>query len=271
MTRRLAIVCAVSALAVHAHADTAKDEAAKHVTRSASFFQAGDYSHALEELQAAYLIDPQPGMLYSLGQINVKLGKCDDAVTWYRKFLDSKPAARPAQAAREAISACQKSAAQKPPAEPPPPPPEPTPAPPAPPPPPTPAPAPAPPPPPPATPAAAPSGPVDHTPSHRAWYADPVTDVLLGGGLAAGVAGALLYSSALSDYNRADAAATYSAHHAAIESGKSARTDALIAGGAGVALIAGGILYRVVSAHDEPRVSVVATGRGAAITWSGRW
>jgi tetratricopeptide (TPR) repeat protein len=271
------IVLAAAALSARALAETPKQEAAKHIERSAKLFQSGDFSTALDELLAAYSLDPQPGLLYSLGQINVKLDHCEEAITWYRKFLDSKPGAKPSQAAREAIAACQKMIAQKPPPPPPapePPPPQPLTPPPPPPPSPPPSPSPSPSPssislPPPTSPPPA----VDRPASRTAWYSDPVADILVGGGLAAGIAGALLYRNALADYDRAEAAPDYSAHHAAIEDGKSARTQALLASGAGIALVAGGVIYFVI--HDrggEPRVSVAPIrGGGAAVTWSGRW
>ncbi|MGE5183245.1 MAG: hypothetical protein ACM31C_14345 [Acidobacteriota bacterium] len=268
MIKPLAVLSVLVALSAHAVAGADKDEAAKHLDRSAKLFADGDYQQALEELTAAYTLDPQPGLLYSLGQVNVKLGQCNEAIGWYRKFLDSNPGPKPAQAAREAIAACQKLLTAKP-AEPPPPPPEPPP-----PPPPAP-PAPAPPLPPPAAAAVqpAPAPPASERVSdHPAWYANPIADALVGGGVVAGIAGALLYRAALADYDRADAATDYAAHHAAIQDGRSARDEALIAGGAGVALVAGGILYHVLHARgDEPRVSVAPARGGGAVTWSARW
>ena len=87
-----------------------KEDAQKHIAKATEAHQAGKFDVALTELQAAYALDAQPDLLYSMGQVQVKLGKCDDAVSSYEKFLTSIPPAEPANAAKEAINQCKAQA-----------------------------------------------------------------------------------------------------------------------------------------------------------------
>src|SRR5262245_456470 len=83
-----------------------KDEAKKHIQKATEAHQR-KYDVALTELQLAYGLDPQPELLYAMGQVQVKLGHCHDAVNSYQKFLQTKPPAEPAAAAQEAIDSCK--------------------------------------------------------------------------------------------------------------------------------------------------------------------
>jgi len=98
MTSRLTVVL-VLALASRAFAGDPKAEAQAHVHASEKLFQAGKYQDALGELTTAYALDPQPGLLYAIAQVHVKLGECAEAITWYQRFLDTHPDDRPAKAA----------------------------------------------------------------------------------------------------------------------------------------------------------------------------
>ena len=252
---RFIVVFACAALSARAFADP-KQEAAQHVQASAKLFQDGKFNEALGELTAAYDLDPQPGLLYSIGQIHVKLGDCTQAIESYRKFLDTKPDPKPTEAAREAIAACEQKlqAEGKPLPETSPatitqteraPPPPPTP-----------------PPPPPAV-----------APTKPAWYADPVLDTLAFGGVAGAVIGVIYYSKMSSDYNSAEHAASYATHHSLVESGHTAQAICAVASASGGALIVGAVLrYIVFDRPDEPStVGIVPTRDGAAVTWSGRF
>jgi tetratricopeptide (TPR) repeat protein len=269
---RAQIALASLALAAIAHADPKKD-AQDHIAQSASLFQSGKYADALDQLLQAYSLDPQPGLLYSIGQVHVKLGLCDRAITWYQKFIDTNPAEKPKQAAKEAISSCEKTLKSQPkPPEPTitePKPPEPTVTEPKPP---EPAPAPAPAPAPMPTPGPAPETPP--TTSSSSWYSDPIFDALAIGGVAGCVVGGIYYSKAHSDYDSAEHATDYTTHHSLIDSGQSAQTLSIVASAAGGALLVGAVVRYVVSDRgSEPSstVSVGPTAHGAAITWSGRW
>jgi len=213
----------VLGLPLTARADDPKTEAKKHIDRASELHKAGKFADALDEMKTAYSLDPQPQLLYAMGQLLVSMGKCDQAITYYQRFVDAKPNPDLAQIATEAIDVCKTN---PPPAtvvegtpEPPPQPAKPLPA------------TPPPPPPPPRAPETAP------------WYSDHLGDGLVGLGIVSGAVGAYLYSAALSDRDKADSAGSYAAYKALDDSAHTKRTEALVLGGAAVALIAGGTAH----------------------------
>jgi len=84
-----------------------KQEARVHIDRATKAHKAGDLDKALTELQAAYALDPQPQILYALGQIFTKLGRCSEASDAYLRFLSSGADARTAQVVKQAIDSCK--------------------------------------------------------------------------------------------------------------------------------------------------------------------
>jgi len=217
-----------------------KDEAKKHITKATEAHQQGKYDVALTELEAAYKLDPQPDLLYAIGQVHVKLGHCPDAITSYEKFLATKPAAEPAAAAQEAIDTCK---AQTPPPEPPkpePPPPQP------------------PPPPPP-------------TPESKPFYTDVIGDGLVGLGVVSGVVGIVFYTNALAKLDDAEAATTYSEHEKLVGDARTARNLALVFGAVGVAAIGVGVWHFMSYSSEQSNVAIVPTTQGGMVTWSGRF
>jgi tetratricopeptide (TPR) repeat protein len=101
-------------------------------------YNEGQYEAAIRELRLGYALEPLPEILYTLGQSARKLGRCDEAIGYYKQYLRTADAAS-AGAARFQIERCEQqlrdaqaaAAAQKPaatvealrPAPPPPPPP----------------------------------------------------------------------------------------------------------------------------------------------------
>ncbi|MEJ7603483.1 MAG: tetratricopeptide repeat protein, partial [Kofleriaceae bacterium] len=93
-------VLACLGLLVLAHDAVAgpKDQAKKHLAAATRAHGDGKYDVALTELQAAYKLDPQPELLYAIGQVYAKLGECDEAKAHYDRVLakNTDPAAGPA-------------------------------------------------------------------------------------------------------------------------------------------------------------------------------
>jgi tetratricopeptide (TPR) repeat protein len=237
-----------------AHADP--KAAREHVQRATSAYAAGKYKDALSELTLAYALGPDPQILFAIGQVHVKLGDCDSATAFYRRFLDTHPSSDDASVAREAIDKCARTAT-KPAQEPAP---EPVPAPP----PPTPAPAP----PPEPTPVAVPA-PVTVASDPVPWYRDSLGDALVIAGLAGGAAAGALYATALSVRDDADRATTYGAYHADLDRAHSLRTYSIVSGVAGGVLAVTGLLRY--GLHDRGRVehvvSAAPTRGGALVTF----
>ena len=261
------IALALLATASPAAADPTS-EANAHVKKAMVHHGNGEFAKALDELLLAYQIDPQPGLLYAIAQVHVKLDHCSDAVSFYERFLATNPEAKAAAAAHEAIAVCKAKAPVLAEPKPEPPKPEPRPEPP-------PDPKPAPkvvaqteparlPPPPPH---------VDAPPSKRAWYKDPLGDALVGAGVVSGVVGFVFLRSATSDIDAAAKASSYGASETIVDRAHTKRLYAAIATGGAIALVTGGVIrYVIVSRRaEEPRVAITPTSGGASISWMGRF
>jgi tetratricopeptide (TPR) repeat protein len=216
-----------------------KAEAQKHIEKATTAHQGGRYDVALTELQAAYGLDPQPDLLYAIGQVHVKLGKCEDAIASYEKFLATNPPAEPAAAAKEAIDTCKAQA-------PPPPEPEPTP------------------PPPPVAPTPPPP------PQSKPFYTDVIGDALAGAGVVSIVVGVVMYSSAVSTLDDAEAATTYDEHKQLVDDAHMKRNLGVVFGGIGVAALGVGI-WHYTRYRSEQAVTVTPTTSGGMVTWMGRF
>ena len=105
MNRAVVLALAFVAIASRADADT-KADAKAHIERGSKAYASGNYRDALRELTLAYALDPDPELLFAIGQINVKLGDCASATTFYQRFLDTHPAASEAGVAHQAIEGC---------------------------------------------------------------------------------------------------------------------------------------------------------------------
>ena len=275
---RLFISCVVvAALANTAFADAKATRRAKeHIAKGTKAYQAGRYEDARKEFATAYSLDPQPSLLFALGDVNVKLGRCEAAITFLEKYLETKPEESQTIAANDALAACNATPSQ--PAEPaadeaqieidpgkvePPPPTG------------------------PAVPgehdkelppgivkrdvapAAAPMT-VDETPSERAWYLDPVGLAMCGGGALAVVTGAVVLGVAVGKSEEASAAQSYEDALGLRDQANTMGVVAIISASVGVALIGGGT-YFYMQRRAETRVTAAPTTNGAIIGLTGRF
>jgi tetratricopeptide (TPR) repeat protein len=231
---------------------TQRYQAQRHYNKATKWFKTGDYDKALDELHAAFDADPVPDYLYAIARVHEKLDHCADAITYYKRYLDSNPGPLATHAAVTAIDACKEKLpppeepkpvkAEPPKAPPPEPEPEPEPEPKAPPP--------------------APKPPRTAVRTH--WYSDKLGDGLLIGGFAAGGAGAFFYVAALGDLDAAESSLTLDEHVKHFDDARSKRLYALVLGGAGVTLATAAIVHFVRYDRRERRhVALVPTGGGA--------
>jgi tetratricopeptide (TPR) repeat protein len=241
-TRSLSLLVALglATVSTRAFADP-KAEAAEHIARAQTAHDAGKFADALQELSTAYTLDPQSQLLYAIGQVHRELGHCDEAITFYKRFLDSHPDAESAEVAKEAITSCKNEPVHK--VEQPPPPP------------------------PPSRPLPPSVGPTRTPP----FYTDLVGDALVGGGAVAGLVGLFEYRSALSDLDSADKAATLDARKQLEDDAHGKRTISVVFAIGGLALVGGGVVHYLV--HDrrpaDTGVAIVPTSGGGMVTWSG--
>lgn len=241
-----------------AHGEGVKAEAAVHVSRATELHNASKFREALDELKTAYALDPAPLLLYAMGQIHVSLGECEQAIAYYERFLASKPSARSAALAHQAIETCKTN----------PPPPidaatsdQPAPAgiprpiikvvmPPA--------------PPPPRT--------VEARPA-RPWYSDHVANALVASGVVTGVVSLVVYRSAVGDRERANASASYDTYASLIARAHTKRAYAIGLGVGGAALATAGVLHVVLRGREtsDEGIQIQPSRSGAAMSWVGRF
>jgi len=76
-----------------AHADE-RTEARAHFKKGMAAIVDGHYDQAIEELKKAYAILPHPNVLYNIAHAFVDTGDLDNAIAYYRRYLESNPADR---------------------------------------------------------------------------------------------------------------------------------------------------------------------------------
>jgi tetratricopeptide (TPR) repeat protein len=219
-------------LALMAPQPLTNSEAKAKLQEAQAAFKAEDFAAAAAAVEAAYIIEPNPILLYPWAQAERSQGNCTAAVELYRRFLDSNPPEAAAAPARENMQRCQEQLEAEAAAraedeadddaviedddE--------------------------------AEPTPAPVTPTDDRPKAKAWYADPVGGVLVGVGVAGvGVGGALMGMGA-SAAGKADDEDSHAAYLDARDRATGLRNGGAIALSIGGALLVGGIVrYAVVA------------------------
>ena len=241
-----------------------------HIDKATKAHKEGKFEVALEELKAAYALDPKPDLLFAIAQVYVKLDKCADAITYYEQFLASTKDAQAKQVVAQAIETCKtKLVATEPPVvvtpEPVPEPvkepiPEPTPAP----------------------------KPVEAAPTplrevfvqgrstlarRSLWYEDSIGDAFVVGGLTAGVVALVMRSGAQSKADKAATSTSETAYRDQLDRSEGKEKVALILGvTAGVLVTAGVVRYVTRGGKREAtRVGVAPVRSGGFVTVLGRF
>jgi len=245
------------ALASPALADS-KDDAKKHMEAAATAYKEGRFDDTLAELNKAYALDPRPELHYSIGQVYVKLDRCEDAILSYESFLASKPSKDRADIANQAIDKCKTQIASRP-APTPTPPPEPTtsvvdte--------------------PPPGMPETQPVAPVKQQddPAKPVWWKDKLGLALTGGGAVVTIVGLVLVSNARGKIDSAESADNYGESQGLYDDAQSGQTTGLVVTAIGLAATGVGV-WRLVKKRSEERsgVAIVPTTEGGFVTYSG--
>ena len=98
----LCLSSSLSLAAVNAPAPTARS----YLDAGLRLYKEGRYEAAVRELRLGYALEPLPDILYTLGQSTRKLGRCDEAIGYYKQYLGVADAAS-AGAARFQIERCE--------------------------------------------------------------------------------------------------------------------------------------------------------------------
>lgn len=238
--KQLVLIAALVALPLAADAGPKeKAQAQKHIDKATRAHEAGNYDAALLELEAAYALDQQPDLLYAIGQVHVKLNNCPVAISFYERYLETKPVADAASATNEAIKTCRDQLASQPP------PPEPAPQ-----------------------PEVAPT-PSPAPPAEPRTF-DPIGTALVGAGVVSTIVGVVMYTSARGTLDDAEMAPTYMEHEQLVDDAKGKRTLAVVFGVAGVAAIGVGAWhYLSFRKKEQARVTVTPTESGGMVMWMG--
>ncbi len=234
-----------------------KEDAQPHIDRATQAHADGQFAVALNELKTAYQLDPQPELLYAIGQVYVKLDNCPIATEYYERFLATLPDAEAESEIRGAIAACKgrKAAPGSDPTSQPPPPP-------------------------PAAPAPgsepiveAPQPAIRIDPPER-WYKDRLGGALVIGGTVTTLVGVLVYRAAASDLDSAEAAGTLAGYTELVDAAHTKRAYSVILIGGGLALAGAGVVRYVLHARgtETHDIAVIPVDRdGGLVTWSGRF
>jgi tetratricopeptide (TPR) repeat protein len=254
--KQLAVILVLVLSARLAHGGDSKEEAKEHVARATELHKDGKFREALDELKTAYALDPNPTLLYAMGQMYVSVGECAQAIAFYQRFIASKPNPAAAALANEAIETCKTNPppVTDTPHEDTPPPVIAT--------------------PPPTTTVVTPLPPRPAAaPAPRPWYGDHIADALVVSGVAAGVVGIVVYRSAVGDRDRADTATSYDSYVSLIDSAHAKRGVAIGFGAGGAALAIGGVLHFVLVGRgaSDHGVQIQPTPSGGAVSWTGRF
>lgn len=246
--RYVALALALGA-PVAAQADP-KADAQVHIERASAAFEKNDFEVAARELEAANTLDPQPDLLYAIGQAYVQLDRCPEALTYYRRYLETKPPAQASADTKQAIETCEAKATPAPT--------EPVPTDPV----------------SPMDPVAPPDDLRASPPSRaatRPWYKDPLGDALVIGGVAAVVIGGIVYGGARSTLDDAEEAGSLAEYNDLVDQAQSRRTMSVLLVGGGAILVGAGIARFVLrdTDGDEARVGVVPTTSGGFVTVGG--
>jgi tetratricopeptide (TPR) repeat protein len=252
----LGVLGFVIILSAPALADS-KSEAKERVARAMKLFEENKFAEARAELLNAFALDPRPELLYALGQVHVKLGECTQAITFYQRFLDTRPAADVAALAKEAIDACKNNRIEPAPEPAPEPVPEPAPV--------VPEPTPVPEPPKPRPPEQV------VVTSEVAIYRDPLGLGLVGGGVLAGVVGLVMYRSATGARDDADAATTYQQFEDLMDRASQRRAYAVAFGAGAATLIGAGVARLVLRDRTRQEIRMAPAAGGGVVSWSTRF
>ena len=116
MTRRIVLICCtLAATGAAAHADTKATARAVrgHLDSAKKHFDLQEYAQAEADLKAAYLLSPEPPILYGIAQAQRMNNDCEHAIISYQSFLRTTPAATQAKLAQDNITQCEEREAAR--------------------------------------------------------------------------------------------------------------------------------------------------------------
>lgn len=103
-TSRLLLCVCLAALPCSAWAQPVEAQARRIAVEGKKAFDTADYVTAIARYEEAYKLKPAPNLLFNLGQCHRKSGRLDEALSYFRRFLETNPPAVQAQATQTVIA-----------------------------------------------------------------------------------------------------------------------------------------------------------------------
>lgn len=109
----LALVAALLLASGVARADELTDRARAAAHEGKKAFDTNDFVTAIKQYEEAYRLKPAPGLLFNLAQSHRKAGHLDDALSYFRRYLESNPPKAQADAVEKLIEQTDAERAEK--------------------------------------------------------------------------------------------------------------------------------------------------------------
>ena len=196
-------------------------------TRANEAYAAGDFEAAIEALEEAYELDPDPRFIFARGSAYQELGRCDDAIVAYEEFLATAPPKDQAQKAYGRIQTCRAELEEEPEPDEPEPIPQPEPEP-------------------------EPEPPAPADTDGRRWHRDPIGGALLGTGLAVAATGGALIGVGANRRLGADDGGTEGTFRDDLRSSNTLQGVGIGLAVGGGALVVGAVIRYVLVARRSP-------------------
>lgn len=110
---RLLLSVALVVLPCSAWAEPVEAQAKRIALEGKKAFDTGDYATAIARYEAAYKLKAAPNLLFNLGQCHRKSGRLDEALSYFRRFLETNPPDAQAQATQKVMAEVEAQRAEQ--------------------------------------------------------------------------------------------------------------------------------------------------------------
>jgi hypothetical protein len=85
----------------------AQPASSSHEAAATAAYEAGDLDTALREFEAAYAETQRADLLYVIGRLHTERKDCNNAISYFQRYLATRPGSTQADAAQSEITKCQ--------------------------------------------------------------------------------------------------------------------------------------------------------------------
>jgi hypothetical protein len=110
----LTVAVLLLSFAATAQSDDKTKQARGHYDRGTAFYKQGKFEKALEELMQAYVLDPNPRLVYNIARVHEDAGDYDNAVRFFQNYLTMAPRAKNRRLVRRKIRSLKKAIKRRP-------------------------------------------------------------------------------------------------------------------------------------------------------------